>query len=87
MILFGGSKEQQQTRSEKTVKTRVFRRCFTSARNTRKTGGENGDLLLAKKRLVKLADVLRQNTMKFKAVLSCFIVVLGRLRWRFRRSE
>ncbi len=40
-----------------------------------------------KKRPVKLADVLRQNAMKFKAVIRRFIVVLDLLRWRFQRSE
>jgi hypothetical protein len=36
---------------------------------------------------VKRADVLRQNTVKFKAVMRRFIVVSGRLRRRFRRFE
>jgi hypothetical protein len=49
----------------KTAKTGVLRRRFTSVRNTTKIGGENDGRLLAKKRLVKRADVLRQNTVKF----------------------
>jgi hypothetical protein len=40
-----------------------------------------------RKRLIKRADILRRHTVKFKAVLRCFIVVSGRLRRRFRRSE
>ncbi len=43
----------------KTAKTGVFRRPFTSVRNTTKIGGENGGRFLAKKPLVKWVDVLR----------------------------
>ncbi len=71
----------------KTAKTGVFRRRFTSARNTAKIGGKNDGRLLAKKRLVKRADVLRRNMVKCKAVIRRFIVVSSRLRWRFRESE
>jgi hypothetical protein len=71
----------------KTAKTSVFRRHFTLARNTMKIAEENDGRLLAKKRFVKRADVLRRNTVKFKAVISRFIVVSGRLRPRFRKSE
>jgi hypothetical protein len=38
----------------------------------------NDDRILPKKRLVKRADGLRRNTVKFKAVIRCFIVVSGR---------
>ncbi len=43
----------------KTAKTGVFRRPFTSVRNTTKIGGETGGRFLAKKPLVKWVDVLR----------------------------
>ncbi len=48
-----------------------------------KIGGKNDGRLLANKRLVKRADVLRRNMVKFKAVIPLFIVVSDRL----RRSE
>jgi hypothetical protein len=47
---------QQVPRSEKNG---VFHHRFMSARNTRKKGGKNEGRLLAKKRLVKSADVLQ----------------------------
>jgi len=43
----------------KTAKTGVFRRRFTSACNTTKIRKKNSSRILAKKRLVEQADVLR----------------------------
>ncbi len=43
-----------------------------------KIGGENGGRLLAKKRLVKRAKVLRRNKVKFEALIRRFIVVSDR---------
>jgi hypothetical protein len=45
----------------KPAKPAVFHPHFTSARNATKIGGQKGGRLVAKKRLVKRADVLRRN--------------------------
>jgi hypothetical protein len=70
-------------RSEKTAKTGVFRRCFTSVRNMTKMAVENDGRLLAKKRLIKRAEVLRRNAVKSQVVTRRFIAFSGCL----RRSE
>jgi hypothetical protein len=66
--LLPGPRKRRRKRC-KTAKPAVFRPHFTSARNTMKIGGQNGGRLLAKKRLVKRADVLRRHLRQQYAVL------------------